>query len=106
MAEFQRAKFRVGQLVHHKLFDYRGIVVDVDPDFQGADKWDEALAGSGASKNQPWYYILVHDADYNTYVAERNLEEDWSDEEINHPLVADMFDKAKNGGYVMRRFSH
>ncbi len=33
-----RAKFYVGQLVYHKRFDYRGVVVDVDPQFQGDDE--------------------------------------------------------------------
>ena len=106
MTDILMAKFRVGQLVHHRLFGYRGVVVDVDPDFQGSDTWYESMAISRPPKGSPWYYVLVHDADYNTYVAERNLEEDWSDEEINHPLVADIFVKKQNGTYIMRRHAH
>ena len=34
-----RANFRVGQLVHHKLFDYLGVVIDVEPTLQGSDLW-------------------------------------------------------------------
>jgi heat shock protein HspQ len=25
------ARFHIGQIVHHRMFDYRGVVVDVDP---------------------------------------------------------------------------
>jgi len=28
------AKFQVGKIVHHMLFDYIGVVFDVDPTFQ------------------------------------------------------------------------
>ena len=31
-----RTHFAVGELVHHRLFDYRGVVVDVDPNFQAS----------------------------------------------------------------------
>ena len=42
------AKFFVGQIVHHKKFDYRGVVFDVDATFQGTDKWYELVAISSA----------------------------------------------------------
>ena len=28
-------RFSVGELVHHQLFDYRGVIVDVERNFQG-----------------------------------------------------------------------
>ena len=40
------AKFFVGQVVHHKKFDYRGVVFDVDATFQGTDEWYELVARS------------------------------------------------------------
>ncbi len=58
-----RAKFYVGQLVYHKRFDYRGVVVDVDPQFQGDDEWYEVMACSRPPKDKPWYHVLVHNAD-------------------------------------------
>ena len=33
-----RNKFHPGQVIQHRLFDYRGVVVDVDPTFQLADR--------------------------------------------------------------------
>lgn len=65
-------KFSVGQLVHHKKFDYRGVVVDVDPRFQGTEEWYEQVAKSRPPKDKPWYHVLVHEAGINTYVAERH----------------------------------
>ncbi len=65
-----RAKFYVGQLVYHKRFDYRGVVVDVDPQFQGDDEWYEVMARSRPPKDKPWYHVLVHNAEHSTYVSD------------------------------------
>ena len=93
------AKFSPGQLIHHKLFDYRGVVIDVDPQFQGTEEWYEQMAGSRPPKDQPWYHVLVHDATHNTYVAERNLEPDDSQAPIRHPFIEQIFDTFENGVY-------
>ena len=101
-----QAKFNVGQLVHHKLFDYRGVVFDVDLDFQGSDDWYENVAKSRPPKYQPWYHVLVHDGAKNTYVAERNLESDTSLTVIEHPLINEFFSKFENGVYIPNRSSN
>ena len=79
----QQAQFFIGQRVHHRLFDYRGVVVDVDPVFQGTDEWYEQVARSRPPRDEPWYHVLVHDAGNETYVAERNLFGDDSHEPVN-----------------------
>jgi heat shock protein HspQ len=93
-------KFAIGQLVHHRLFEYRGVVVDVDPEFQGSEEWYEQVAKSRPPKKAPWYRVLVHEADDVTYVAERNLEADSRAEPIIHPLVEDVFSHFEDGRYV------
>ena len=98
----QHAKFSVGELIHHKLFDYRGVVVDVDPEFQGSEEWYEQVARSKPPRDKPWYHVLVHDATHNTYVAERNLEPDASVDPINHPYIDLIFDTFKDGLYVKK----
>ena len=98
-----RASFRVGQLVHHKLFDYRGVVVDVDPVFEGDDAWYEMMVRSRPPKDKPWYHVLVHDAEHMTYVAERNLEPYESGEPIHHPVLDEFFADFRDGGYVPQR---
>ena len=98
-----RAEFRVGQLVHHKMFDYRGVVVDVDADFQGDDEWYDVMARSRPPKDEPWYHVLVHDAEHMTYVAQRNLEPDESAEPIDHPALDHFFAEFGDGAYVPQR---
>ena len=97
------AKFDVGQIVLHKLFNYRGVIVDVDPVFQNSDEWYEQVALSRPPKNNPWYRILVHNAVHETYVAERNLSVDTSFEPISHPLVDVYFDSFAEGRYLSQR---
>lgn len=96
------AKFSVGQLIHHKKFDYRGVIIDVDPQFQGTEEWYQQVAKSRPPKEKPWYHVLVHEAGISTYVAERHLEEDDSDAPINHPAVGQYFSEFRGGSYVPR----
>ena len=98
-----RARFAVGELVHHRLFDYRGVVFDVDPTFQGDDEWYEQVARSRPPRDRPWYHVLPHGASHTTYVAERNLEPDEVGSAVEHPLVAELFDELREGRYVRRR---
>ncbi len=95
-----RTRFSVGEVVHHRLFDYRGVIVDVDRSFQGSEAWYAQMARSRPPKNKPWYHVLVHDATHTTYVAERNLEPDASGEPIDHPLVTQFFAEFDGGKYV------
>lgn len=98
-----KAKFHVGQLVHHKLFDYRGVIVDVDPTFEGTDEWYEQTARSRPPKDKPWYCVFVHNAEHETYVAERNLEPDESGGPVNHPLINSVFTAFRDGRYIIRQ---
>jgi len=94
-----KAQFSVGELVHHRLFDYRGVIVDVDPKFQSSEEWYEAVAKSRPPKDKPWYHVLVHEAAHSTYVAERNLERDESLDPIRHPMLERFFSHFENGRY-------
>ena len=98
-----KAKFFIGELVHHQLFDYRGVIFDVDAEFQGSEKWYAQMARSQPPRDEPWYHVLVHNGTHTTYVAERNLEEDLSEDPIRHPLIEELFDGFANGHYVIRR---
>lgn len=96
------AKFSIGQVVSHKLFDYRGVIVDVDSCFKGDDSWYDEVANSRPAKDRPWYHVLVHNAVHCTYAAEQNLVPDHSDEPIDHPEVDEIFDEFRNGLYQLR----
>ena len=75
-SESAKAKYCIGQLIQHKLFDYRGIILSVDLEFKSTDEWYEAVAKSRPPKNEPWYHVLVHQKGHQTYVAEQNLQPD------------------------------
>lgn len=96
-------QFAVGQLVLHKLFDYRGVIIDVDPIFQGTEEWYEFMARSRPPKDKPWYHVLVHGADHQTYVSERNLRADRSGEPVQHPALEEYFEGISGSAYVPRR---
>ena len=57
MPEF---KFFIGQVVHHKLFDSRGVIDDVDNKFLGNDEWYTKVARSRPPKDQPRHHVLVN----------------------------------------------
>jgi len=93
------ANFAIGDVVHHRLFDYRGVIYDVDPSFQLSEEWYEAIAKSRPPKDEPWYRVLVHNGIHETYVAERNLEACTAGEPVSHPLVDTLFDEFVDGRY-------
>ncbi len=95
-----KSRFAVGDLIHHRLFDYRGVIVDVDATFQASEEWYEAVARSRPPKSRPWYHVLVHGASHTTYVAERNLEPDGISDPIIHPMLEHFFSRFEDGRYV------
>ena len=97
-----QARFSVGQIVHHLKFNYRGVIVDVDPQFQGSEEWYGQVALSRPPRDKPWYHVLVDGAAHMTYVAERHLESDNSCAPIVHPRVAGYFDGFEDCFYRSR----
>jgi heat shock protein HspQ len=95
------AKFSPGQLIRHKRFGYRGVVVDVDATFQLGDDWYEEVARSRPPKDQPWYHVLVDQSETTTYVAQRHLEIEDSPEPIRHPMLNQFFSSFRRGRYEL-----
>ena len=93
------AKFRPGQLVRHKRYGYRGVVVDFDFFCKAPDSW-YMKNQTQPSRNQPWYHVLVHGSHQSTYAAEENLEAEYDYEPIVHPLLVVFFDGFEGGYYV------
>ncbi|MEM7409363.1 MAG: heat shock protein HspQ [Myxococcota bacterium] len=102
MSTSTAARFSVGELVQHLRFGYRGVVFDVDPNFQGSDDWYEQVARSRPPKDAPWYHVLPDGASHTTYVAERHLAADPSTEPIEHPLLERCFAAFRDGRYHVR----
>lgn len=97
--------YYIGQLVEHKLYGYRGVIVDVDPHFKQSDKWYDETATNKPAKNKPWYHVLVHNAGYITYVAEENLDLSKVGEQIHHPDLGKYFSHFINGQYQCLRMN-
>ena len=99
------ARFGVGVVVRHKMFDFRGVVFDVDPVFANSEEWYESIPEDvRPSKDQPFYHLLAENAEssYVAYVSQQNLLPDESDEPIDHPAIRTMFDR-EDGRYRLRR---
>ena len=94
-------KFQVGELVHHKRYNYRGVVVASDPACLADDRWYRRNQ-TQPDRHQPWYHVLVHGGQ-QTYVAEENLEHDTTGKPIANPLVRRIFAVFVDGRY--HRFS-
>jgi heat shock protein HspQ len=99
------AKFALGQVVKHRVFPFRGVIFDVDPEFSNTEEWWQAIpAEIRPRKDQPFYHLLAENAEseYIAYVSEQNLLPDTSGEPLRHPQIADVFDRDDRGGYRMR----
>ena len=102
MDEFPN-EFHPGQVIHHKLFGYRGVIVGVDLTFQLSDEWYDQVARSRPPKDKPWYHVVVDQALHMTYVAERHLELSDDHSPIQHPLLQRYFDRFRDGFYSNSR---
>lgn len=96
-------KFHPGQLVRHTLLRYRGVVVDVDPNFQLSDEWYEEMANARPPKDAPWYHVLPHDVAHRTYVAECYLEASSDVRPVEHPEVDLVFERLNEDGFYIPR---
>ena len=99
------ARFAIGDVVRHKMFDFRGVIFDVDPEFANSDESYEAIPEPlRPSKDQPFYHLLAEnmESSYVAYVSQQNLVRDDSDEPIDHPAIATMFDALEGGRYRLR----
>ena len=104
VTDIVRPQFAIGEVVHHRRFNYRGVIVDVDPRFQATQEWYDAVALSRPPKNKPWYHVLVHESTHSTYVSEQNMEPDDSLKPILHSMIRRFFSKFENGRYI--RMTH
>jgi heat shock protein HspQ len=99
------AKYAIGQVVKHRIFPFRGVIFDVDPEFANTEEWWQAIpAEVRPSKDQPFYHLLAEneETEYIAYVSEQNLLPDNSGEPLRHPQIPDVFDKDESGSYRMR----
>jgi heat shock protein HspQ len=98
------ARFALGEVVRHRLFDFRGVIFDVDPVFANSEEWYQAIPEAvRPSKDQPFYHLMAENAEssYVAYVSQQNLVPDDSDEPVGHPAIPTMFER-EDGRYRLR----
>jgi heat shock protein HspQ len=111
MTDLREARFRIGQVVRHRLHPFRGVIFDVDPEFSNSEEWwlsiPEAMR---PSKDQPYYHLLAENAQttYVAYVSEQNLVPDAENGPIHHPQLRELFGELRDGIYQPRlhRMAH
>jgi len=106
MPPVSTARFAIGDVVQHRLFDFRGVIFDVDPVFANTDEWYEAIPEDvRPAKDQPFYHLLAEndDSTYIAYVSQQNLIADESDEPVDHPAISGLFEHYSGGRYTLKR---
>ena len=100
------ARFGIGDVVRHRMFDFRGVVFDIDPVFANSEEWYEAIPKDvRPHRDQPFYHLLAEneDSSYVAYVSQQNLLADAQGGPVDHPSVEQIFERFENGRYQMRR---
>src|SRR3974390_3945845 len=108
MSKTRVAKFKIGEVVRHRLFPFRGVIFDVDPVFNNTEEWWLSIPEEmRPSKDQPFYHLLAEneETEYVAYVSEQNLLPDHSGEPLRHPPLAELCDELEDGGYRIRSSS-
>ena len=98
------AKFRIGQVVRHRVYPFRGVIFDVDPVFSSTEEWWESIPEKiRPSKDQPFYHLLAENetSAYVAYVSEQNLRVDDSGDPVQHPQVSDLFGELEDDQYAV-----
>jgi len=100
----EEARFRIGQVVRHRLFPFRGVIFDVDPEFSNTEEWWESIPENvRPRKNQPFYHVFAENesSHYVAYVSQQNLLEDESGDPVMHPDIPDYFREVDDGIYML-----
>lgn len=98
------AKFGLGDVVRHRVYPFRGVVFDVDPEFANTEEWWLSIPEEVRPvKDQPFYHLLAENAEseYVAYVSEQNLVPDEDGGALRHARIAEMFDEVA-GRYRLR----
>jgi heat shock protein HspQ len=100
------ARYNIGDVVRHRLFDFRGVIFDIDPVFANSDEWYEAIPEAiRPAKDQPFYHLFAENSEnsYVAYVSQQNLIPDKDQGPVNHPAVDSYFAQWSGSRYELRR---
>jgi heat shock protein HspQ len=106
MPPVSSARFTIGDVVRHRVFDIRGVIFDIDPVFANSEEWYDSIPEAiRPAKDQPFYHLLAENTEssYVAYVSQQNLLPDDSDDPIDHPAIDGLFTGYADGRYNLRR---
>ena len=101
----KKAEFKIGEIVKHRLFSFRGVIFDVDPEFMNTEEWYSSIPlEMRPRKDHPFYHLFAESEEgpYIAYVSQQNLLKDDSDDPCSHPQIEAMFDDIE-GNYVLKK---
>jgi heat shock protein HspQ len=99
------ARFGLGDIVRHKIFDFRGVIFDVDPVFANSEEWYQSIPEDvRPERDQPFYHLLAENGEssYVAYVSQQNLTSDDENGPVSHPAIAGIFDQMSDGQYRLK----
>lgn len=99
-------KFSIGDVVRHRIFDFRGVVFDIDPVFANSEEWYQSIPEPvRPAKDQPFYHLFAENAEssYIAYVSQQNLLPDHQQGPINHPGIDAVFEGWNGDQYKLKR---
>lgn len=102
------AKFQLGQIVRHRIYDFRGVVFDVDPVFDNTEEWYLSIPEDmRPRKDQPFYHLFAENdqTEYIAYVSEQNLLPDERGGPLRHPQINEIFEVDEEGNYHAKQIS-
>jgi heat shock protein HspQ len=100
------AAFAIGEIVRHRVFDFRGVIFDIDPIFSNSEEWYQAIPEHvRPRKDQPFYHLFAENADssYIAYVSQQNLMSDAEHGPITHPAINGYFEALDGDRYILKR---
>ena len=97
--------FNIGDIVKHRIYPFRGVIIDVDPEFSNTEEWYQSIpAEIRPSRNQPYYHLMAENTEtfYTAYVSQQNLVKDGENGPLEHPDLEEMFSGIDKGKYQLR----
>jgi heat shock protein HspQ len=104
MMNVTKTQFAIGQVVRHRVYPFRGVIVDVDSEFNNSEEWWQSIPEDiRPRKDQPYYHLLAENEEtaYVAYVSEQNLLIDDSGKPVNHPEVGQVFGEFLGDSYAI-----
>ena len=97
--------FNIGDIVKHRVYPFRGVIIDVDPEFSNTEEWYQSIpAEIRPTRKQPYYHLMAENTEtfYTAYVSQQNLVGDGENGPLEHPDLEEIFNGIDEGKYLLK----